>query len=114
MSTTEFFPQNNSIVRPATVDEVALYTKPKKSTIHPRSTGPAVNRVVFDDDADNGPAVAIGGVAEPLIIPTPTLKSFPPLTISSATLLVKMTARDEMNTDVADDEHIRCLEVRFD
>jgi len=113
MSTNESFPQESSVVRPATADEISTYVKPKNRSRRSPPPAPTANRVVFHEDEDDDPAAVVGRVAESSTLPTFAVKPFIPLVLPSATFLMKTSDQARANVDDADDSDVVCHAVQL-
>jgi len=60
----ESFPGRNSLVRAATVGELAEHCKARKQVRRTKSAGPVANRIIADDDDEEARSRG-GGVARP-------------------------------------------------
>jgi len=80
----ESFPRRNSLVRSATVVELAEHCKVRIQVRRTRSVGPVSNRIISDDDDEEGSGSRLGGVAgPPARVPLNLWSSFKPVVLPS-------------------------------
>jgi len=90
----ESFPKNNAIVRAATVEELAEHTRVRVRVRRTRSVAPVANRIVSDDDNDEGPGMDLGGVADlPIGASRNFFASFTPIVLPRTTFLLPIHTR---------------------